>query len=519
MKDTSEGTCCSGESRESVAQWVKAQIKQDEIDKYEKDGHDFIDDSYINETLAQNRIVEKERIRGILNKAHEIRLMDDRDVAALLNITDPDMRQEVFTAAEEIKKQVYDNRIVMFAPLYLSSKCVNGCRYCGFRADNKAQERSVLSQAEVESETHVLASKIGHKRLVIVFGEHPESAADYIVDCMRTIYNVHDKVRNGVGEIRRVNVNAAPMSIADLQKLEKGGIGTFQVFQETYDHQIYSQMHPVNTLKGNYAWRLYALHRAMDAGIDDVAVGCLFGLSNWKFDVMGMVAHARDLEQRFGLGPHTLSVPRLEPAVGTDFSFIKNWVSDEDFKYLVAVLRVAIPYAGLIVTNREKPETIRSLIDIITQRDADSRIGLRAYTHAFEAGLNTNSDKQKLEREQFELSDTRSLDEIIREAAASGHIVSFCTAGYRCGRTGKKIMGLLKSGAEGCFCKLNAVLTFQEWLDDFGSEETRKIGMELIAKEMAEIKERSPKDYSPTIYTRFTQDYQKILEGKRDLYF
>src|SRR5574344_1255574 len=336
MKDAQDGTCCSGESRQSVADWVKAQIKQDEIDKYKTNGYDFIDDDYINRTLEENRSAEKERIRGILNKAHEIHLMDDKDVAALCNITDPDLREEVFTAAEEIKKQVYDNRIVMFAPLYLSSKCVNGGRYWGFRADNKEQERSVLSQAEVEAETHVLASKIGHKRLVVVFGEHPESSADYIVDCMKTIYSVHDKVRNGVGEIRRVNVNAAPMSIEDMVKLQKGGIGTFQVFQETYNHKIYSEMHPANTLKGNYDWRLYALHRSMDAGIDDVAVGCLFGLSNWKFDVMGMVAHARNLEERFGLGPHTISVQRLEPAVGNDLSFIKKWGSDEDVRDMVA---------------------------------------------------------------------------------------------------------------------------------------------------------------------------------------
>lgn len=518
MNDTET---CSGESRKSVADWVKNQINQDEIDRYMNGLHDFIDDDYIRHTLQENTAekVEKQRIRGILEKAHEINLMDDSDVAALCNVTDPELRAEVFKAAEEIKKQVYDNRIVMFAPLYLSSKCVNACRYCGFRADNAAQERTVLTQAEVEAETHVLASKIGHKRLVIVFGEHPESAADYIVDCMKTIYSVKDKVRNGTGEIRRVNVNAAPMSIADLKKLEKGGIGTFQVFQETYDHQIYRSMHPVNTLKGNYAWRLYSLHRAMEAGIDDVAIGCLFGLSPWKFDVMGMVAHARDLENRFGLGPHTISVPRLEPAIGTNFSFIKNWVSDEDFKYLVAVLRVAIPYAGLIVTNREKPKTIRSLIDIITQRDADSRIGLRAYSQAFAAGLNSSADKQKLETEQFELSDTRSLDEVIREAAQLGHIVSFCTAGYRCGRTGKKIMDLLRSGTEGCFCKLNAVLTFQEWLDDFGSEETRKIGMDLIAREMAEIKNRVPKDYTKAVFTKFEGDYQKVLSGARDLYF
>jgi 2-iminoacetate synthase len=308
------------------------------------------------------------------------------------------------------------------------------------------------------------------------------------------------------------------MSIADMKKLYNSGIGTFQVFQETYDHEIYRQMHPANTLKGNYGWRLYSLHRAMEAGIDDVAIGTLFGLADWKFDVMGMVAHARDLEKRFGLGPHTISVPRLEPAIGTDFSFIKNWVSDEDFRYIVAVLRVAIPYAGLIVTNREKPEMIKSLIDIITQRDADSRIGIGAYSAAYKAGT-LGKDEQLLDKAQFELGDTRSLDAIIRELAETGHIVSFCTAGYRCGRTGKKIMGLLKSGQEGCFCKLNAVLTFQEWLEDFASEETRKIGMEIINKEILEIKNRVPKDFSQPIFDSFIKSYDNICKGNRDLYF
>lgn len=509
---------CSGEQISSTANWVKDQIKQNEIDKYMENGHDFIDDAKIKQTIANNASASKERIREILQKAHDINLMDDADVAALVNVKDPDIRQEVFKAAEEIKQKVYDNRIVTFAPLYLSSKCVNGCRYCGFRANNTEQVRRVLTQKEVEEETHVLASKIGHKRLVVVFGEHPESAADYIVDTMKTVYSVHDKVRNGIGEIRRVNVNAAPMSIADMRKLFDAGIGTFQVFQETYDHEIYSQMHPVNTLKGNYRWRLYSLHRAMEAGIDDVAIGTLFGLADWRFDVMGMVAHARDLEKHFGLGPHTISVPRLEPAVGTDFSFIKNWVSDDDFRYLVAVLRCAIPYAGLIVTNREKPQMIKSLIDIITQRDADSRLGIGAYAEAFKNGKNGN-DEQQIEKAQFELGDTRSLDTIIRELAETGHIVSFCTAGYRCGRTGKKIMGLLKSGQEGCFCKLNAVLTFQEWLEDFASDETKRIGQSIIQKEIDSVKQRVPKDYSQSVYDSFISSYDKICKGQRDLYF
>ena len=509
---------CSGETYSSVADWVKNQIKQEEIDKYMYDGHDFIDDAHIKNLIAEKTDCTKERLHDILQKAFDVNLMDDEDVAYLVNIKDPEMRQEVFEAAKKIKNKVYDNRIVTFAPLYLSSKCVNGCRYCGFRADNGKQVRRVLTQEEVEAETHVLASKIGHKRLVIVFGEHPESAVDYIADTMKTVYSVHDKVRNGVGEIRRVNVNAAPMSISDLRKLYNSGIGTFQVFQETYDHEIYKQMHPENTLKGNYGWRLYSLHRAMEAGIDDVAIGCLFGLADWRFDVLGMVAHARDLEKHFGLGPHTVSVPRLEKASGTDFSFIKNWVSDEDFRYLVAVLRVAIPYSGLIVTNREKPEMIKSLIDIITQRDADTRLGIGAYAEADRLGQ-LGKEFQALDKEQFEIGDSRSLDLIIRELAETGHIVSFCTAGYRCGRTGKKIMGLLKSGQEGCFCKLNAVLTFQEWLDDFASEETRKIGMAVIQKEMDAIKDRVGKDFSQNIYDSFVKSYENVVTGQRDIYF
>ncbi|HPS44648.1 MAG TPA: [FeFe] hydrogenase H-cluster radical SAM maturase HydG, partial [Treponemataceae bacterium] len=342
---------------------------------------------------------------------------------------------------------------------------------------------------------------------------NPDTGADYIAECMKRIYSIKMKVRNGVGEIRRVNVNAAPMPIADMRKLHEAGIGTFQVFQETYHKKTYAKVHPAGTLKGNYRWRLYSLHRAMDAGIDDVAVGALFGLTDWKFEVMGLVAHARDLERRFGLGPHTVSVPRLEPAADTDFSWIKDWVSDDDFRYLVACIRVAIPYAGLIVTNREKPEMIKSLLDIITQRDADSRVGIGAYTEAFSA------DEQREKTQQFILGDTRSLDEIIRELAAAGHIVSFCTAGYRCGRTGKKIMDALGSGREGCFCKLNAVLTFQEWLEDFASPETKKIGDAIIDKEMKAVRARVPADFSEAMWDHLVQAREKILKGERDLYF
>ncbi len=497
----------------SVAEWQRNYVKQDEIDRYLVDGKDFIDDDAIEAELARNRAADPARIRAIIQKAFDIKLMDSSDVAALVNVTDPALRAEVFEAAKKIKTKVYDNRVVTFAPLYCGSKCVNACKYCGFRCDNESVERRVLSMDEVEAEARVLAGQIGHKRLVIVFGEHPDTGADYIADCMKRIYSIKMKVRNGVGEIRRVNVNAAPMSIADLKKLHEAGIGTFQVFHETYHKRTYAEVHPAGTLKGNFRWRLYALHRAMEAGIDDVAVGALFGLADWRFELMGLVAHARDLERRFGLGPHTVSVPRLEPAADTDFSWVKNRVSDEDFRYLVACIRLAIPYAGLIVTNREKPEMIRSLLDIITQRDADTRVGIGAYTEAFSA------HDQREETQQFILGDTRSLDEIVRELAAEGHIVSFCTAGYRCGRTGKKIMDALGSGREGCFCKLNAVLTFQEWLEDFASPETKKIGDAIIDKEMGEIRARVPADFSEPMWEHLVKARERILKGERDLYF
>lgn len=496
----------------SAAAWKDHLIRQDEIDPYLVEGKDFIDDEKINGLLQDNVHAEPEKVRSIIQKAFSINLMDDEDVATLLNVKDPHLWKEIQQAAEQIKRKVYDNRVVTFAPLYCGSKCVNRCMYCGFRSDNDAVIRRVLTMDEIKDETKVLAGIIGHKRLVVVFGEHPDTDAEYIADTMKAIYSVKVPVKNGEAQIRRVNINAAPLPIDDLKKLRDAGIGTFQVFQETYHHETYGQVHPANTLKGNYQWRLYALHRAMDAGIDDVAIGALFGLYDWKFEVMGMVAHARDLEHRFGIGPHSVSVPRINPAAGTDFDWLKYKVSDTDFKHLVAVLRLAIPYAGLIVTNREEPEMMREIIPMCTQRDAESKIGIGDYA-------DTYLKNQKSEREQFMLKDTRTLDDVILELASMGYITSFCTAGYRCGRTGKKIMTLLKNGGEGCFCKLNAVLTFQEWLEDFATPETKKIGEAIVRREMEEIKQRVPADYSESVYKRFLSDYQKVLEGVRDLYF
>ena len=490
---------------------AESTIRPDEIERYRVGGQDFIDDARLEGLLESTAEPGISRVREIIAHAEAIETLRPEETAALLRVEDPAVWEEIFDAAARIKTAVYDNRVVTFAPLYVANRCVNRCRYCGFRADNTAIQRRVLTMEEIEAETAVLAGKLGHKRLVAVYGEHPSTGADYIAESMRHIYSVKVKVRRGTGEIRRVNVNAAPMSIADLVKVHEAGIGTFQVFQETYHHATYAAVHPAGTVKSDFGWRLYSLHRAMEAGIDDVAIGALFGLHDWRFEVMGMLCHARDLESHFGIGPHTVSVPRIEPAANTSFDWLTDRVSDRDFKRIIAVLRLSIPYAGLIVTCRESPAMMRDVIPMCTQRDASSRIGIGAYSDE------TASQQEK--KQQFMLGDTRSLDEVIRELATQGYITSFCTAGYRCGRTGKNIMTLLRTGKEGCFCKLNAVLTFQEWLEDFATEETRRVGEKIIAKELAEIHTRSPRDYTPALVRSFTEMHDRIKAGERDLCF
>jgi len=325
----------------------------------------------------------------------------------------------------------------------------------------------------------------------------------YKIRCFIKIFNV-----TPVFKIRRVNVNAPPMSVEKLKLLKQAGIGTYQVFQETYHHQTYKKVHP-RGIKADYKWRLYALHRAMEAGIDDVAIGALFGLYDWKFEVMGLVYHTIDLEKHFnGIGPHTISFPRLEPAKNTLFIQQTEYkVSDEDFKKLIAVLRLSVPYTGLILTAREPAHLRREVISLgITQTDASTKIGIGAYSK--------NLEQQIPAEQQFLLGDTRSLDEVIGEFAEMGYITSFCTAGYRCGRTGERIMELLRKGKERWFCKLNAVLTFREWLDDYASPKTKEKGEKIIQKEIEEIKQKLP-----NIFPKFLKFYKRIQNGERDLYF
>jgi len=490
-------------------EWMSQAIKGDEITRYLVKGKDFIDDDEIWKKLEENKNPERRKIRDILEKSLAVQTLNPDETAALLNVDDEDLLQEMYETAVTIKKKVYDNRIITFAPVYCSNLCVNNCLYCSFRRENTVQKRRRLSLEEVRKEAEVLAGTIGHKRVIAVYGEHPSSDIRYMADTIRTMYDVTMKTKNGIGQIRRVNVNAAPMSIHDLKILRDVGVGTFQVFQETYHRRTYQQVHPQGTIKSNYRWRLYCHHRALEAGVDDVATGVLFGLYDWRFEMMGLLYHALDLERQFGgIGPHTVSFPRLEPAANTPFVNETSYtVSDRNFKKLVAIIRLTLPYTGMIITARESARMRREIIPVgCTQTDASTRIGIGAYSDRY--------TEQEAERQQFILGDTRSLDEVIGEFAGMGLITSFCTAGYRCGRTGEHIMKLLRTGTEAKYCKLNAVLTYREWLDDFASEKTKKAGEIIIRKEMEEIRKQLPGAYETLV-----QYYRRIEDGERDLYF
>lgn len=483
-------------------------IKRDEIDRYYQNGRDFIDDDLIERQLAAGRNPDPARVRDILAKSLAIETLDPTETALLLHVTDPDLRREMEETALKIKHFVYDNRIVTFAPMYISNFCVNKCKYCGFSTDNTLQERRTLSYEEIQAEAAAMTGRDGHKRVMAVYGEHPTTGAEFIAKSLEAIYSVSVKTRRGKSNVRRINVNASPMSIADLKIVQAAGIGTFQVFQETYHHKTYAEMHPAGTLKGDYGWRITAMHRAFDAGIDDVGLGALFGLYDWRFEVMGLVTHARELERYSGVGPHTFSVPRMHPASGSDVSSHPiDGFTDDQFAHAVTVLRLSVPYTGLIITARESPELRDRCVDLgITQMDASTRIGIGAYAKT--------AVEQEIDKQQFLLGDPRTLEELICDLARRGIITSFCTAGYRCGRTGGCIMDMLKTGKEGTFCKINAVLTFREWLDDFASPESVKICEPVVLSELAGIKEMYPKFY-PEVFDR----YERICNGERDLYF
>ncbi|AEE92072.1 Biotin and thiamin synthesis associated [Tepidanaerobacter acetatoxydans Re1] len=464
---------------------------------------DFIDDEKIIRLLEEGKDTEKSEIREIFAKSKEKNRLEPEETAKLLQIEDEDLLEEMFSLARQIKEDVYGNRIVFFAPLYIGNNCINNCLYCGFRRDNKSIVRKTLTMDELRDEVIALENS-GQKRLILVYGEHPMYDADFIVETIKTTY----ETKTGNGEIRRVNINAAPMDVEGYRKLKDAGIGTFQIFQETYHHETYAKIHPKGDMKSDYQWRLYGLDRALEAGIDDVGIGALFGLYDWKFEVMGLLYHTIHLEETFGgVGPHTISFPRLEPALDTPFvQQTKYRVSDDDFKKLVAIIRLSVPYTGMILTARESPQVRKEVIPLgVSQIDAGSRIGIGGYAEAAKGYIP--------EKEQFHLGDIRSLDEVVREICSFGCIPSFCTAGYRAGRTGDHFMSLAKPGFVHNYCMPNAVLTFKEYLLDYASEETRAVGEAAIQKQLEAFEKESPER------RKYVEDKLKLIEqGQRDVY-
>jgi len=463
------------------------------------DAKDFINDERLAGWLARAR-PDKRRVRELLAKSLAKEPLEPEETAVLLAASEPDSTEAIFETARRLKREVYGNRIVLFAPLYIGSECVNDCRYCAFRRSNPAAVRRTLTQDEIREQLRALENK-GHKRLILVFGEHPRYGPDFIAECVRTVYGF----KVGHGEIRRVNINAAPMDHDGYRLVKAAGIGTYQIFQETYHHETYAQMHPRGTRKANYLWRLHGVGRAMEAGCDDVGIGALFGLYDWRFEVLGLISHARYLQESHGVGPHTISFPRLRPACGVEADW-PHLVSDEDFKRLIAILRLSVPYTGLILTARERPELRREVMAFgVSQIDAGSRIELGGYTEA--------GDAQVMEREQFSLGDIRSLDKVLHELLQDGYLPSFCTACYRLGRTGEHFMEFAIPGFIQRYCTPNALTTLTEYLVDYASPETRQVGLKAVERELAKQPDSRQKQ-------ELLERLQRIQETEsRDLYF
>lgn len=460
---------------------------------------DFIDEPYINSLLSGAK-PDAVRVREIIAKSLSKEALSVEETATLLLADTPELIEEIFAAARQLKKNVYGNRIVLFAPLYIGNECVNDCSYCAFKRSNALAIRRTLSEADIRQQVEALENN-GHKRLILVFGEHQAYDAEFIARSVKTVYDT----KVGHGEIRRVNVNAAPLDHEGYRIVKESGIGTYQIFHETYHHETYANFHPQNTRKGNYLYRLDGLSRAFEAGCDDVGLGVLFGLYDWRFEVLGLVSHALHLQQRFNVGPHTISFPRMKPAAGVQQDE-KYLVNDDDFKRIIAILRLAVPYTGLILTARENPQVRRDCMSFgVSQIDAGSRIELGGYTEA--------GDAQVMEREQFQLGDVRSLDEVMRELMTDGYVPSFCTSCYRVGRTGEHFMEFSIPGFIKEFCTPNALLTLEEYLVDYASPETRAAGERLIQQELNQLADGKIKD---TVVERL----KMISEGKgRDFCF
>ena len=465
-----------------------------------RNGVDFIDDDALNEMLTRPAPAAAE-VRDIVAKSLNKEALTVAETAALLRADSPDLVEEIFAAARTLKRTVYGNRIVLFAPLYIGSKCVNDCLYCAFRRSNPDAIRRTLDSEELREQVVALENK-GHKRLILVFGEHPDYGPEFIAECVRNVY----RTTSGNGEIRRVNINAAPLDSEGYKTVHEAGIGTYQIFQETYHHDTYAAIHPAGTRKSDYLYRLDGLNRAMEAGCDDVGIGALFGLYDWRFEVLGLVTHARFLQERYGVGPHTISFPRLRPACGVIDEDDTWHVDDRDFKRLIAILRLAVPYTGLILTARENAELRREVMAFgVSQIDAGSRIEIGGYTET--------GDAQVMEREQFSLGDIRSLDTVMRELIEDGNVPSFCTACYRLGRTGEHFMEFAVPGFIKRYCTPNALTTLMEYLVDYASPETRAAGEKQIQAELDKLDDNKQKQALVDKLNRIE------TSDDRDLYF
>ena len=458
----------------------------------------IVDGAGIEALLDAAPRAEPSRVREVLARARELKGLADQDVLTLLAVEEPELLRECFETARWAKREIYGNRIVYFAPLYISNLCGNDCPYCAFQAANRALPRRALSQEEVRNETEILLLQ-GHKRLLLVSGEaYPKGGLKYIFESIRAIYSV----RKAQGNIRRVNVNIAPLSVEEFRLLKKENIGTYQCFQETYHEPTYRRLHRRGS-KADYQNRLEVMDRALEAGIHDVGIGALFGLCDWRFEVLAMLGHIRHLEERFGVGPHTISVPRLEPALGSELSRKPpHAVSDRDFLKLIAVLRLAVPYTGMILSTRESVAIRRAVLELgVSQISAGSRTDPGGYAAAGQP-----------ESGQFAVGDTRPLGEVVEDVLEMGHIPSFCTGCYRLGRVGKDFMDLAKPGLIKAHCLPNALLTFAEYLCDFAGPDLSLKGFAAIDRMLAEDVPGAG------LQGKVRGMLERVRSGERDLY-
>ncbi len=462
---------------------------------------EFINHEEIQDTIqfAKHNKNNRAFIEQIIQKAYQYKGLDHKEALLLLECENEDLNQKIYALAKEIKQRIYGDRIVMFAPLYLSNYCVNGCVYCPYHLKNKTIRRKKLTQEEIRSEVMALQD-MGHKRLALETGEDPvNNPIEYVLESIKTIYDIKHKN----GEIRRVNVNIAATSVENYRRLKDAGIGTYILFQETYHKENYELLHPTGP-KHDYAYHTEAMDRAMDGGIDDVGIGVLFGLNRYKYDFTGLLMHAEHLEAAKGVGPHTISVPRIRPADDVNPEDYKDAISDELFEKIVAVIRIAVPYAGMIVSTRESSSTRKKVLALgVSQISGGSKTSVGGYVE--EESKEDNSA-------QFDVSDTRTLDEVVNWLLGLGYIPSFCTACYREGRTGDRFMQLAKSGQIANCCQPNALMTLNEYLEDYASEDTKLKGKRIMKEQVNHIQNEKVKDIT-------RKHLEEMKQGKRDFRF